>query len=165
MLPTVLFIGFIVPPTHANYVRHIFYIINEILDPINGDVMHIVRLSTWQYTVNTKKNHNKTRLRNVENCLTLSKCTKIGNLVTKYKNMVMLQKEEKNPLKIRFCFQPGDKIVIYICVNPWALRLYHPSVLLSIYIYQHSSSTCIWIIVLSVDPIFQNTCFLSRFPC
>jgi len=81
--------------------------------------------------------------------------------------MVMLQKEEENPLKIRFCFQTVDKIVIYICVYPWALRLYHPSAsaLLSIYIYQHSSSTCIWTIFLSVDPIFQSTCFLSRFPC
>ena len=38
-----------------------------------------------------------------------------GILVCKYKNvMIMLQKERENPLKIRFCFQIGDKIIIYV---------------------------------------------------
>ena len=38
-----------------------------------------------------------------------------GILIRKYKNvMITLQKEWDNPLKIRFCFQTGDKIVIYV---------------------------------------------------
>jgi hypothetical protein len=38
-----------------------------------------------------------------------------GILVRKYKNVtIMLQKERENPLKISFCFQTGDKIVIYV---------------------------------------------------
>jgi hypothetical protein len=32
---------------------HLFFI-NRILEPISGDVINIVTLSTWQYTVNTK---------------------------------------------------------------------------------------------------------------
>jgi hypothetical protein len=36
-------------------------------------------------------------------------------LVRKYKNVTMtLQKERENSLKISFCFQTGDKIVIYV---------------------------------------------------
>jgi hypothetical protein len=38
-----------------------------------------------------------------------------GLLVRKNKNVtITLQKEGENPLKIRFCFQTGDKIVIYV---------------------------------------------------
>jgi hypothetical protein len=36
-------------------------------------------------------------------------------LVRKYKNVtITLQKERENPLKVRFCFQNGDTIVIYV---------------------------------------------------
>jgi hypothetical protein len=36
-------------------------------------------------------------------------------LLRKYKNvMITLSKEQENPLKISFCFQTGDKIVIYV---------------------------------------------------
>ena len=38
-----------------------------------------------------------------------------GILVHKYKNVtITLQKEQENPLKISFCFQTRDKIVIYV---------------------------------------------------
>jgi hypothetical protein len=38
-----------------------------------------------------------------------------GILVRKYKNVtITLRKEQENPLKICFCFQTGDKIVIYV---------------------------------------------------
>ena len=38
-----------------------------------------------------------------------------GILVRMYKNVtITLQKERENPLKINFCFQTGDKIVIYV---------------------------------------------------
>ena len=38
-----------------------------------------------------------------------------GILVRKYKNVtITLQKERENPLKISFCFQTGNKIVIYV---------------------------------------------------
>jgi hypothetical protein len=36
-------------------------------------------------------------------------------IVRKYKNVtITLQKERENPLKISFCFQTGDNIVIYV---------------------------------------------------
>jgi hypothetical protein len=49
-----------------------------------------------------------------------------GILVRKYKNVtITLRKEQENPLKICFCFQTGDKIVIYVSTRGhW---LYHPS--------------------------------------
>jgi len=31
--------------------------------------------------------------------------------------MITLQKEQENPLKISFCFQNGDKIVIYVSTH------------------------------------------------
>ena len=38
-----------------------------------------------------------------------------GMLICKYKHVtITLQKERENPLKIGFCFQTGDKIVIYV---------------------------------------------------
>ena len=38
-----------------------------------------------------------------------------GILVCKYKNItITLQKERENPLNISFCFQTGDKIVVYV---------------------------------------------------
>ena len=47
--------------------------------------------------------------------------------VRKYKNvMIMLQKEQENPLKISFCFEAEDIIIIYY-INPQALRFYPTS--------------------------------------
>ena len=41
-----------------------------------------------------------------------------GILVRKYKNVtITLQKERENPLKISFCFQTGDKIIIYVSTH------------------------------------------------
>jgi hypothetical protein len=41
-----------------------------------------------------------------------------GILVCNYKIvMITLQKEQENPLKISFCFQNGDKIVIYVSTH------------------------------------------------
>jgi hypothetical protein len=41
-----------------------------------------------------------------------------GILVRKYKNVtITLQKERENPLQISFCFQTGDKIVIYVSTH------------------------------------------------
>ena len=38
-----------------------------------------------------------------------------GILLRKYENvMITLWKEQENPLKISFCFQTGDNIVIYV---------------------------------------------------
>lgn len=39
------FIHFVVPPAQVNYIRQIFFI-NGILDPMTGDVVNIVTLST-----------------------------------------------------------------------------------------------------------------------
>ena len=53
----------------------------------------------------------------------LSKCTTFspelhGILASKYKNVTnMLQKDQENPLKISFCFQTGDNIVIYMSTH------------------------------------------------
>ena len=41
-----------------------------------------------------------------------------GILVPKYKNvMITLLKEQENPLKINFCFQAVDKIVLYVSTH------------------------------------------------
>ena len=41
-----------------------------------------------------------------------------GILVRKYKNVtITLQKEQEHPLKISFCFQTGDNIVIYVSTH------------------------------------------------
>jgi len=91
------------------------------LDPITGDIMNIVPLSMWQYAPNTKKlNYNKTRLRKVENWLTVFSLHFVkmhpnfhlsyGSLVRKYKNvMIMFQKEQEHSLKIRVFFKSGIK--------------------------------------------------------
>ena len=108
--------------------------INRILEPISDDVINIVTLSTWQYAANTKQTKSQqkkteTRLQLV-NCSVIPKVciTQISTLaqhapkfhlsyaifVRKSKNvMITLQKYQENPLKISFCFQTGDTIVIY----------------------------------------------------
>jgi hypothetical protein len=45
--------------------------------------------------------------------------------------------------------------------NRW-FNFFHSE--LSIYMKQHSSSTCIWSIYISIDPIFQSLWFLSGYP-
>ena len=69
------------------------YFINRIIQPISGDVINIVTLSTWQYAANTKQTKSQQKTNNV---------------------MITLQKYQEKPLKIIFCFQTGDKIVIYV---------------------------------------------------
>jgi hypothetical protein len=96
---------------HPKYVRHIFCI-NRILGSITSDVMNTATLSTWQYA----PNYNKTRLKTLK--MHPNFHLSYGILVRQYKNvMIMLQKERENPLKISFCFQTGDKIVIYVSTH------------------------------------------------
>jgi len=49
-----------------------------------------------------------------------------GILVRKYKNVtITLQKEREKPLNISFCFQTGDKIVIYVSTRGHCTTLRH----------------------------------------
>jgi hypothetical protein len=71
---------------------------------------------------------NERRLKNVKNLLPIGWYISLhfvkihahihlryGILVLKYKNVAITsQQERENPLKIRFCFQTGDKIVSYV---------------------------------------------------
>jgi hypothetical protein len=101
--------------------------INIILGSINSDVMNNVTLSTWQYAQiqEIKLQQNKTEKRSkLVNCRMISLHfvkmhpnfhLSYGILVRKYKNVtITLQTERENPLKVRFCFQTEDKIVIYV---------------------------------------------------
>jgi hypothetical protein len=45
-------------------------------------------------------------------------------IVFKQLTMITLQKERENPLKISFCFQTGDKIVIYVSRNDYKMIVF-----------------------------------------
>jgi hypothetical protein len=102
-----------------------FFYRNRILGPITSDVINIVTPSTWTYAPYTR---NQITTRQDWKTFKISSlhCVKMypdvlliyGILVRKYKNVtITLQKERENPLKIRFCFQTADKIVIYVSTH------------------------------------------------
>ena len=68
-----------------------------------------------------KKNHNKTRRRNVQKLTNWRLITNVhlsyDILLQEYKNItITLQKEQEYPLKFSFCFQTGDEIAIYVYI-------------------------------------------------
>ena len=130
--------------TTSSLETNFFINIIEYLDIITDDVMNIILLSMWQ--IYKKLNHKKDREMVKGISLHIVKMhpnfhPSKGILVCNYKIvMITLQKEQENSLKISFCFQNGDKIVIYVSTHGhWDCTTLQHSLWLHLRLYRSAS--------------------------